>query len=218
MPYKKNYRKKRYRKRSPYAGYLDTASKALAVAYSVKRLLNVETKFIQTQVTAGAASQAGLFTLLNSIGQGDSAELRDGNQLKLTYLQVSWDITQHVTAVATSVRVIIVKDKRPDGAVFTLAQLLADATANDNIVSPKNFDFARRFVICFDRRYSMSDSGTKKFIGSYYKKLNEIQRFTGSSAGIGTIESPTYHMVTLTSEASNVPSITLFSRMGFIDN
>ena len=56
----KRYRKRYRKKRSAYGGYLNTATKALSVAYAVKRLVNVEFKHHNIRSLGTAITDAGV--------------------------------------------------------------------------------------------------------------------------------------------------------------
>ena len=99
--YKRNARKRRYNVGSA----LSTASKALTVAYGIKKLLNVERKYHDDSVDGGSANSTMVINTLTTIPQGDTANTRDGYSLKLQNLAWRLFIKQHASATTpTQVR------------------------------------------------------------------------------------------------------------------
>ena len=94
MPYKKRYPAKKRGYRRPGYGncakmvYGD-AAKALSMVKSVKRLLNVEVKNFDTQLTGSAITDAIGITQLTNIPQGDGTNSRDGAQCKMIGIELN---------------------------------------------------------------------------------------------------------------------------------
>jgi len=93
MPYKKSYNRRP--KGRPYGRYvkhagtaLDYSIKALTIARGIKKMINVEYKFHDVQLTSVALPQTPLITQLTNIAQGDTDQTRDGAQVKLTRLSI----------------------------------------------------------------------------------------------------------------------------------
>lgn len=224
MPYKRNYRKKSnggYR-RPGYAAcgrmvYGD-AGKALAIARSVKAMVNVEYKFHDVKVTSAAQATSPTPIQLVNIAIGDSGSQRDGNQLKAVgiYLKYLWTID--ASATNTQVRVLLVHDKQTNGAIFTGADVLADVSAIDNIISPYNLDNKYRFRILYDRVHQMNNGGNQSVTAKKFIKLNEKLRYDNAAAAISSLTSSSYSLLIMSSESSNYPLITLHSRLRFVDN
>ena len=91
MPYKR----RRYSRRRPYArahSALSAASKALTVAYGVKKLINVERKAHTLNITTSPAT-AGSVIGLSQIAQGDTFGERNGNSILVKSIQLRGHFT-----------------------------------------------------------------------------------------------------------------------------
>ncbi len=215
------YRKKR-KPRSPYfktaGNALSVATKALSTAVAIKRLINVEKKFIDTQIASTAVPVGGLITQLTNIAQGDTNITRDGDQLKVVEIHVSLWYVFNVSATATAIRTLLIEDKQTNGAIFTAGNVLEDVTVFDNIVSARNADNMYRFNVLLDRVVNLAaGSGPTKS----YKRVFRMQkklRYDGNAGDITDLASCSYALLFLATEATNTPTVTGFIRLKFIDN
>ncbi len=69
----RRFKKRTNRRKSRINNYLGTASKALSVAYAVKRLVNVEFKHHNIQQLNTSITDAGLIVQLSNVAQGDNS-------------------------------------------------------------------------------------------------------------------------------------------------
>lgn len=223
MAYRYRYRKKRrfYKKRTYKRSgnkYINYGLKALKIAQYLKSVLNVEFKEHNVQATAEALPTTGIITQLTNIAQGDTKSTRDGDQVKLTQIYVNGIIQKHASATATSVRILLVMDKQTNGAIYTLADLLEDTSASDNIVSANNLDNKFRFKVLYDKVFNVSNSGESRRKYKIFKKLPIKIRYDGNAGDITDITSWSLSLVAIADEATNTPGHTFFARLRFVDN
>lgn len=235
MPYNYNPRYKRYKKRykrrssayhsktrsSRYLGYagsaVSTASKALAVAYGIKRLLNVEFKFHDVQLTLTPVTIAPIITQLTNIAQGDTDQTRDGAQVKLTRLNIKLYIQNNSGSNSTAMRIMIVHDKQTNQAIYADTDLLSDVTANDGIVSSLNLDNKYRFEILYNKVVTMQNVGNSTHYLNIKKELDLRLRFDASTPSIADLTSSSLSIVFISSTTAN-PIVTMFARLRYVDN
>lgn len=215
---------RRYKKYSKRPGYgacgkmvYGDAQKALAVARGVKMLLNVELLHHDQQSTLSNISQVFNITQLTNLIQGDTNTTRTGDQVKFVSLSLRAFIKIHAAATASLVRCMIIKDKQTNGVIYTQAQVLADVTANDILVSPINLDNKFRFVILYDKLFNLSfDRASISF--SKRIKLNLKVRYGSNAGTILDLNSDSLSLVFISNEAANMPNITQHTRLRYIDN
>ncbi len=211
-------RRKSHRKRRRRIDYVDVGKQIYRDVVKLKRFINVEFKFHDVQLTAAALAVAPVITQLSNIDQGDTTLTRDGAQLKCLSLQLSYSLFQSASATSSLVRVLLVKDKQTNQAIYTAGDLLFDVTAGDGIVSPYNRNNRRRFTILHDKVYTFSATGTTvKHFGRKFRQ-DQIIRYDNSGNGIADLTQSSYSLVMLTNEATNVPTVTMFSRLNYVDN
>ncbi len=219
----RNYRKKRsYSKRPGYGAcgkmvYGD-AQKALAMVKSVKRLINVEVKNFDTQLTNTAVTDAIGITQLTNIPQGDTRSTRDGAQCKMIGLELNFAISMHASAFNTQFRLIVVLDKQTNQAVYLAADLLDDITPFDSIISPRNLDNMKRFAVLYDRTFAFHVGGTNSFIVRKYIKKEVLLRYDASTSTIADLTQNSLSILTVATEPANDPGFTLHARIRYVDN
>ncbi len=219
----RRYSRKSYSSRPGYGScakmvYGD-AQKALTIARSVKRLLNVEIKNFDVTQTAIALGTSPDIVQLSNIPSGDTTNSRDGSQCKMVGLELNFHLQQNSSAIAaTFIRLMVVLDKQTNQAIYDIADLLEDTSVNDIITSPRNLDNKNRFVILYDRIFVLSKGGTNGAVVRKYIKKEVLLRYDASTPSIADLTQNSLSFVQFNSEGTNVPSITFFSRLRFIDN
>ncbi len=221
MPYKKRY-KRSYTSRPGYVScgkmVVSDAAKALQMAKYLKGIVNVEFKNHDVQQTAIALSNAVTITQLTNIAQGDTTVTRDGAQCKIVSIMLNYTLQINASAAGTVIRVMLVHDRQTNQAIYTSGDLIEDTTAIDSLVSPRNLDNKLRFSVLYDRVHTLSIAGNQKVNTKFYKKLNIKLRFDNAAAAITSLTQSSLSLVNWTDEATNVPSITSFVRLRFVDN
>lgn len=225
MPYRKRYyKKKRYYKRRRRSNYsrmgsaLSLASKGLAVAYGVKRLMNVEFKFHQVEKNATAIPNTGDIVELTNIDQGDTAQTRDGAQIKCMSISCKYTITINSSAVNSFVRVILVRDIQTNQAIYSLSDLLENSGALA-IESHLNLDNKYRFQVLANRVHKLSNTtGTDLISGHIFKRVGTKIRYDNTGNGIADLTSKSFSIVFISDEAVNTPTLKMVARIRYVDN
>ncbi len=220
MPYKKKpyvkYKRPGYKACGKMV-YAD-AAKALAIARGVKRLINVEIKNFDVQQTNTAITDTPVIIQLTNIPQGDTTITRDGAQCKVLALELSIFLTRHTSSENTTVRLMLVCDKQTNQAIYLNSDLLEDVTVIDNLVSPLNLDNKFRFTVLWDRLFHVTaGSGSSKSFKKIFR-MSKIIRFDGNTPSIADLTSSSLSLVQMANEVTNDPSITMFSRIRYVDN
>lgn len=227
MPYRKRYNNKKYKKKTQYYKHgmnaLNMASKSLAVAYGIKRLMNVEFKFIDTtNNNMEIPNAAGIIVQLTNIIQGDTDITRDGAQIKLMSLDFKADVVVDSAGATTGDRVAIflVEDRQTNGVVYTTADLLADATAGDSLVSHLNLDNKYRFRVLKRWNMSLNLVGRSSVSIRYHKNFgnNMKLRYSTNNGNITDLASRSLSLLFIGNAGANTPQTTFSCRIRFVDN
>ncbi len=222
MPRNRRYNARRGRSNRPrrrynsnmnftYGNVVDKLTKDVS---KMMGLLNTEFKAIDIANSGTVSTTAG-FVLLNGSAPGDDFDTRDGRQVRIKSIQITLTYFQHSSAVVTQIRAIVFLDKQPNETTPTVTELLDTAT----MVSFRNLNFRKRFVILRDEVFTMSDSGSKMGIWKYYKQIDAKTVFDAGTAGtIADITTNAIFLMLLSTEATNLLNVTRVSRIRFIDN
>ncbi len=217
MPYKKRSTYKRPGYRAAARMVYGDAKKALVIARGVKRLLNVEIKNHDVQQTLVALGTNPIITQLTNIGQGDTTVLRDGAQVKMVGISFNYSILVNATVPRTQVRILLVVDNQTNNAIYLHSDLLDDISISDNITSPRNLNNMHRFTVLYDRTHQLSLSSPSVIVRKYIKK-EVLLRYSAAAAAITSLTQKSVSLIQMTNEGTNVPSITSFMRIRFVDN
>ncbi len=220
MPYKRQYNQKRSRPGYKACGKMvyGDAKKALAIARGVRSLINVEYKFLDNNAIGATISSTPVVIDLPIMAQGDTANTREGNSIKLTKCILNGNIFMNASATASVVRLMLVWDAQSNGAAPPIAGILQDSTAGDNMVSPYNPPFKKRFFVLWDKTFNLSDSGNK--VLSYHKvvSLNHHVRYLGNAGTVADLTSGNLVFIHISNEGTNTPTLAHWERIRFLDN
>lgn len=113
----------------------------------------------------GNMYQTAVFTLLSAIQGGTTASDRYGNNVRLLSVDLQLDMSAVVgTALANFGRVMVVYDRQPNNAIFSITDLLVAGTS----YAFRNMDKLERFVVLMDVQKSLQPAGV--FEPSWIKK------------------------------------------------
>lgn len=180
----------------------------------MKGIINSEIKKSDISMNPLQPSTTAIFTLLSEINQGDDYNNRQGNSVLDKYLTLRWGLSLNAAATFTQVRMIIFIDGDNDMETPTEAQLLTTPT---NLMSSINPDYSARFTILYDQVHNLSNSGEKVISDKFYKVLNFHSKFVTGTGATGFGRNSIWLYLKST-EATNTPVFTGYSRIAFYDN
>lgn len=213
MPRRKSYRKPRkfiksYTNRKLY-------QLGRSVQY-LKKVINVEYK---RSLDAGTVnpSTTGDIRQMCDVAQGDSFDARDGNSVKWVHANMKGFVTKHTSATQTTVRIMLLLDKQPNGALPTLAQVLDNTYSFEPTLRPLNVNFGSRFVLLASKMLTV-DTNMPRRQFKWFKKISHHTKYNGATSAITDVNTNSLVMVSVSSEATNTPTIDYNMQSRFIDN
>lgn len=224
MPYRRSYRRSYARRpyRRPYrqapraskfVQYASTAVAAYNMAKKLKGVINSELKH-HDATSSTAISSTGLVVHLSDIAQGDSESTRDGRSIlpKSIYLQGHY--VMNATASRTSIRTVLILDRRPDAGAPTWTDVYESADVNSlrNISSDQG-----RFRVLYERTDTLTDGGKEISLWKKFVPISRVHCKFDGTAATDTSQNA-FYLLQVSSEATNTPSQSLQSRLRFYDN
>lgn len=191
------------------------ASKAIRGVNYIRKLINVEKKFLDTVVTATTQGTAGTFTPLTYIAEGDDYNSRDGHSILTQGFLFRMRLTANSTSVVNFMRIILFVDKEFAGTVATTAQLLETTT---EYMSPLQHDQGRRFSILMDKIVALDYNGKGTVSFNKYFKINSHIKFVGTGATAADGKEGHIFLFTMSDNNTNQPGWGMYSRIRFTDN
>lgn len=180
----------------------------------LRKLMNVERKFIDMQVTPAPVDKNGAVVHLSPCNQGSDYNERTGNSIKATSLLLRGYVNLPSTATTGHVmRLILFRDLDNNSSAPTPATVLENVEPN----SPLLHTEGKRYKIIRDKLITVSNTGPDIKMVKFNIKLNSHIKYSDPTTGIR--EGQLYLLVlsdTLT--VSEEPLFGYDSRIRFVDN
>ena len=111
---------------------------------------------------------------------------------------------------------MVIHDKQTNGAAYADSDILADDSAVDNIVSPRNRDNLHRFDVLYDRVHPISLTGMDQAYVSKFIKLNIPVRYDGNAGTIADLASSSLSVFNMSRISAS--ELTMFFRVFYTDS
>lgn len=226
MPYKKNYKRRNYKRKKyvpgwggsigrvaglaqSYASKGGIAYKALGLARKVADAVNTEYKQHHVQLAPAVPNTGGLQDL-SLIPQGVGDFQRVGSSLKQQNVTIRGRVVR--TSTDCQVRVILVWDKQND--IASAADLLESTGSAYAPFSPKNQNNKFRSKILWDKTFSVDTYNPIRLFDMSIP-LNKHTEYDGSTTNIRT---GSLKLVYVSTEAAGLPVILFMSHLTYTDN
>lgn len=166
--------RKRYAKKKTYVKK-KSKSKVQSVSRRVTILeAGIEHKIIDINHPPVAYTQFATGTglvLLNGVTQGDTIIHRDGQDTSISSIYLRLLFNADTAADSNLIRVLLVRDKQPNGAAPALGLIISDVTAGTALVSDRKTAGRKRFVIMMDRKVKIRNGQSNEFsFMNYFKR------------------------------------------------
>lgn len=165
-----------------------------------------------TTVTPGTTST---LTHFNGLSQGNSSTTRVGDKVKFKRLFIRGEVVINSAGSAVVVRLMVVRDRQPNGAIFGITDLLvADSTIDLN-----NLKYGKRFKVYMDKKIPLSINGNRVAQFKKYIPLNfETDYSLGTAGTVADISKNSLYFILMSTDNTNKPTVTYNRRLRFIDS
>jgi len=213
-PYRKRYR---YRKKSTkwYRKKYDAVSIAKHAARGVwylKGLVNSEMLHNQS-IGSTTTNNAGTMTLLNGMAQNDTSSGRTGNSVLMRNVHLRLGFEQHASASITTYRVILLWDTQQQGDTLPA---VTDVLESASPYSPLSTASAGRFKILKSWFFTTDDNKAQTKLLQLYKQFRVHTRYNGTANT--DIQKNGLYLMTISDQATNVPTFRYSWKVGYHDN
>lgn len=182
----------------------------------IKRMINVEYKHHNVDDTAGTAVTNSGTNLddLCVIPIGDDEISRDGTSIKPINLVMRYALTKHASATNTLVRLVIFRTKFENDTAPTVASIFPSNPLLKSKIADKRFSTK----ILYDKYFTLTSSGQSMRAGTIALKLHGHINYDGGETTGDDKEAGGIYLLAVSSEATNTPTLSYFTRLTFTDN
>lgn len=174
-----------------------------------KLLRGVEKKFHDVQpISQTPTNTTGVVLNITDLDEGDTSSTRTGEKVTCKSLYFKGEIAKHASATSTKVRIFLARQK--NNQVPAINGILQSGTIN----APYNVEF-KKLVEVFNDRTFIVDATTPK-IQYNYMIPKEFQISFSGAAGTD-LGSNSVYLCMISSEATNTPTVSGYSRMLYTD-
>lgn len=221
MAYKKNYKRRNYKRKA--SGWFNTnkftpesawslAKTAARDVWMLKGLVNSE-MLHRTNSGSTTTPNTGTMTLLNGLAQGDTDTGRTGNSVLMRNVLIRAVFTQNPTAISTQYRVMVVLDTQQ---ISDTTPAVTDILESANPLSTLKTGNAGRFKILKSWMFTTDDDKGQTRIINYYKDMRMHTRYNGTADT--DIQKNGLYLLTISNQATNVPTFDFYWKVGYHDN
>lgn len=193
---------------------------------AIRRLVaaSKESGYVDVAAATYAIDTTGTITLLNTVAQGATVNQRVGKKIFLKSLQCHGQIYQNSAATINDGCVMIVYDKRPNGALPAITDVLntANSSSFNNDANSGRFRVLKRWDFELIGNTTTPQTGREALEGDFFLKLNDMPTIF-KAAGTGAIADQEEGSLLLITVGSVPPSATIAAtanlgfRLRFLD-
>nr|DAD57258.1 MAG TPA: capsid protein [Circoviridae sp.] len=192
-----------------------TARRALDLAMTIKKIVNVEKKVWPDTPYAGAVitTTANFFNPCK-IAEGLTFNGRSGRSIKAISFQIRGLAYFNVAATRSVLRVVCFIDNAYDGATPVITDLYL-GTPVVNALRAIDPNDKSRYRVLMDKRLWLNATEPVQLF-EFYKKMQHTIKYDGSAAT--DYAHGTLWMMAISDEATNGPALQLETALRFVDN
>lgn len=224
MGYRRQHKKRQYRKRNPLASKpwymrkynaLQIANHAWEGVKYIKGLINVERHIKDQQATAQTITTSAFVLSFHGIAQGDTIDARTGQSILLKTIQFKANLTKHASVTTDRVRIIVFIDTQQVSDTNPVIGDVLD-TSTSYSTAPLNSANLGRFRMLYDKCYAITSERPTLKLNIFRRFYKHHVRYNGSAST--DINKGGIYIMILGGEASNGPSMNYSARTTFYDN
>jgi hypothetical protein len=196
------------------------AKRTAAGLNEIRKLINIETKFLDTVQTSTNINTTGGAIVISEIAQGLTSQTRVGDSLKIQHIEVRGRVNVNPAAANSLLRVLVLRDLDGAGTPPATSDVLELTGAVSAPLSPYKFRNLQRFSILYDEVFHMQGTvqGTAGIPFVFSSAHAGHILYLGTSAAAASDGKGTLYVLAVSDEATNTPSLAFYSRILFTDD
>jgi len=187
---------------------------------AIKKLINIETKFVDLNGSANTFDSAGALVYASGITQGTDISQRVGDSIRMQRVSFSAWVRGGTSFVKTNARVLLVRDLENAGVIPVPSDILSGLSSTQSPMVPYNYINTRtRFSILFDEMLTLNSNGDASGVISYSESHAGHIRYRGTTNGIASAAQGSLFLLFVSNETTTLlPDVTYTLRIEFTDD
>jgi len=185
---------------------------------AIRKLINIETKIIDTQVSNTAFDRTGIVYPITQVAQGLDYTNRVGDSIKLQHIEFHARLFQNAVATQSVMRVIIFRDLDGYGTAPTTADVLEVVGTAPVTLTPYKWLNRERFSILFDEFFTVNAAGDTAVPIFYSASHAGHVRYLTTTAATAANGKGSIYVTFVSDEVTNTPNFAFYSRVTFTDD
>lgn len=177
---------------------------------------HVEKKFFDKTISSSECSTTGTITHINAITQGNDYNNMLGRQTQMKSVSVHGYVAVGATPTSAAIRLLVVYDKSPSGALPAITDILTVASMGGHV----NLNNSSRFVILYDRfgELEVTDKSIQNI--NLYRRIDLPATQKSNDGAIANYVTGAMYLVTVGNLATGVtaPVANVITRIRFVDH
>ncbi len=180
----------------------------------IRKLINIETKVIDTTLSPTSIDNSGVIVSLTSVGQGINYTERIGDSIKLQRIVIRSKLLMNTTSTGTVVRIILFRDLMQAGSAPSFTNLLGGS----GTLNPVNYLLKDRFAILADELLFLSQNGQDGAVSEIDLPHEGHVKYIGTSSSSASNGFGSVYIAAVSDEATNLPQLSFHCRVTFTDD
>jgi len=188
----------------------------------IRKLINVEIKYIQTDSTS-TINNTGAVQYISNCAQGDDIINREGDSIKVQNFTIKGMIKRDPASTSNleAVRLLVVRDLQNTGATPSANDVFQITGTGLAPYQPYDFlngsDLNKRFSVVYDELFSL-DTYHPNALFSFNSNHDCHVFYRDTAAAVASAGNGSYFLVALSNVTANLPSVEYVSVIRFTDN
>jgi len=186
---------------------------------AVRKLINIETKVLDSDTSITTATTTPVVTYLSGIAQGTDLTNRVGDSIKIQHISIlgRFAIVPAETTF-TIVRYLFFRDNENQGSAPAASDILETVSGTTTVRSPLNYINRKRFSVLVDEYLVLNQTSDLAVPVRYDIPFNKHVNYRGTSSAIGSAGEGAFFSLLVTDEATNAPTCNLYYQFTFTDD
>jgi len=193
-------------------------SRTLRGLNELRKLINIETKVCNFNGSTTIPTATAVVSCLSRLAQGTDYTSRVGDSIRIQNLEVRATFITATAATNTIVRFMIIRDLDGYGTTPAIADVFDSGLTANNVLAQYNYLNSDRFSVLLDETFVIAPADQPAVVVTWKTTHQGHVKYLGTAAAAASDGKGSVYAIAVSSEATNVPTYQINSRLKFTDD